>query len=130
MEFNFSFEGEDDDEEYLDLSDNEPRPIETVELEGVSFAFTDEVPDKKTLADPNVKRKAQESRSKRPGNYQDKKADGWSYACAHQKHLPNVCEKEQDRGTLECSCPCHEERGYEPPLLQGGSEQEEFLILD
>lgn len=126
MEFNFV---EDDDEEFLDLADVEN---DEQEVDGIGFAFTEAVPERKTLADPEVKTKAQASRRAQPRAYGDRVAQGWSLYCAHQQHLPNLCEREQDRGKVECSCPCHPKRGYvyrEPESLHRGDDEEEVLIL-
>jgi hypothetical protein len=128
VQFNFV---DDDDEELLDLETE--RPIEDVQVDGLNLAFEDEIPEAKTLADPEVKARARQSRGKTLRSYDDKIEAGWSYACAHPRHLPNFCEKEQERGNLECSCSCHEARGFTRPSESsdyGSSDEEEILILD
>ena len=123
------------EEDTLDLSDilGDDEEEEKIEVSSFELAFTEEVPEARTISDPEVRTKAQESRSKRPGSYADKVAAGWSYCCAHKRHLPNLCEREQDRGVLTCTCECHEARGYErpePERLHRSDDEEEILIFD
>lgn len=116
-------EDDDDDEEIIDL-----------ELDNDEFQFEEDIPDKRTLADPHVQAKAAQSRTSRKRrtktkDYAGKREDGWSYCCAHKDHLPNLCEREQTREGLTCTCPCHEDRGFNLDDSIRRYEDEEIIDL-
>lgn len=122
---NFNFVMDDDeDEEIIEIEVND----NTSEI----FSFEEEIPTKRSaLSDPEVQAKAQRSRkrSTKAKDYHGKRADGWSYCCAHMKHLSNLCEREQAREGMECSCPCHEERGFSLEDTVRRYEDEEIIDL-
>ena len=131
MEFVFIDEAQDEDDETLDISDLTPKK-KTAKKDS-RFNFIEDIPAPKSLADPKVKNKARESRQSKPRTFDDKMSSGWSYMCAHKEHLPNLCEREQERGQVSCSCPCHPERGFvlsEPESLHRSDEQEIVLTID
>lgn len=123
MSFNFIFE-EDEDEEVIDLEESDS-----------SFNFEEAIPTKKSaLADPEVQAKAREARSSKrrrtkTKDYAGKRADGWSYCCAHIQHLSNLCEREQAKEGVGCTCSCHEERGFDLENEIRRYEDEEYIDL-
>lgn len=134
----FNFIDEDDDDEIIDLEDTDDIVEVKAEVKRAAakagFAFEEEIPTKRTLADPEVKAKAAESRKSRKRStkgkdYAGKRADGWSYCCAHQKHLSNLCEREQTRELITCACSCHEERGFDLEDAIRRYEDEEVIDL-
>lgn len=134
--FNFIDEDEDD---VIDLEDTDDvieikEEIKRAATEAGIFSFEEDIPERRTLADPEVKEKAAKGRSKRrrrtqTKDYAGKRADGWSYCCAHPKHLSNLCEREQAKEGISCTCSCHEERGFDLDDAVRRYEDEEVIDL-
>lgn len=138
MNFNFVDEDEeyDEDDEILDLSVlSDDGPDEApVQVSGLTFEIEEEIPEKLSLTSPEVKARAKRGRRRSPAkmDYSGKLSLGWSFYCAHMKHLPTLCERGQTSGEVTCTCPCHEERGYvrpQPESLSGGDDEEFVLVL-
>lgn len=142
MHFNFI---EDDDDEELDLSDLlEPATVEVDELAAV---FESDIPERKTLKDPEVRSKARESRKAGFSTDEakaERRANGVAFYCTHfpyneygfdnsRPHYSKLCEQDQDRGKVTCTCHCHRERGYvrpEPEYIPGSDDEEILLLID
>lgn len=121
-----------EDEETLDLSDILFPKKEETSIADLTFSFEEEVPAARKVSDPEIQAKAREARkqSTKRLSYDNKIALGWSFLCAHREHLPNLCEREQDRGEFNCKCPCHKERGYvRPNRVSRGSDEEVILLI-
>lgn len=134
----FNFIDDDDDDEIIDLEDTDDIVEIKAEVERAvakaGFSFEEEIPTKRTLADPEVKAKAAQSRSSRKRrtktkDYAGKRADGWSYCCAHRDHLSNLCEREQVTVSTDCACYCHDERGFNLADAVRRHEDEEVIDL-
>jgi len=143
MAFNFVFDEEDTEDEELDLSDLlEP---DTVEVDEFAAVFEEDIPERKTLKDPEVKQRARESRktaSVSEEAVQERKDNGYAFYCARypyneyefdrsRPHYSNLCEQDQTRGKITCTCDCHAKRGYVRPESEyvPGSDDEEILLL-
>lgn len=131
----FTFVEEDEDNEVLDLEDvvEIKQEVERA-AKTAGFQFEDDIPERRTLADPEVKARAAEGRTRRrrrtsTKDYAGKRADGWSYCCAHREHLSNLCERIQVTDHLECKCGCHEERGFDLEDAVRRYEDEEVIEL-
>lgn len=127
----FHFVDEDeDDEEFLDLSDLDDEPLE---VDGLEFAFEGAVPKARSITDKEVQTKSKRTRNTRVKNmsYDGKREAGWSFYCAHKTHLPNLCERAMDEREVTCTCECHEDRQYvqSESRYVPGSDDEEILFL-
>ena len=145
MSFNFIFPEEEDDDEELDLSDlYEPA---TVEVDEFAAVFEEDIPERKTLKDPEVKEKVRSTRKSTAVTEEavnERKANGYAFYCARypyseygfdrtRPHYSSLCEQDQDRGKISCTCDCHTQRGYvrqEPEYIPGSDDEEILLLTD
>lgn len=103
-------------------------------IKGVGdFDFAEDIPEALTITDPEVKAKAAKGRQRRRRkvenqSYDNKRAAGWSLFCAHQEHLPNLCERYQLTEGYTCTCDCHERRGFVRPDELSESDDEAFVF--
>ena len=140
---NFTFIDEEEDEDTLDLSDVfEETEVESDSDPGVEFE--EDIPEARTLTDSTVKDKAAKSRGRKTVDREANLEAGYSFYCAAQPfneyefdrsrpHYSTLCEKDQSRGNITCTCPCHAIREYtrpEPEYIPGSDDEEILLLSD
>ena len=139
MEFTFIDEDTVEDEDTLDLSDIFEQEDSD---DNTGLEFEDDIPQAKTLSDPKVKDKAASSRKAKTVDYETNIKNGVAFYCARhpfneyefdrsRPHYSNLCEKDQSRGQITCTCSCHDFRNYTRPESKyvPGSDDEEILLL-
>lgn len=131
MDFNFVEEDEQvqEEDEGFDWSEFEDEDKETIEVDGLELAFDDEIPEARSITDPEVQKKAKKSRKKKrkKQSREAKKERGVSYLCASPNHYLNLCEREQRKGIISCTHKCHTERGFSVDSVSD-SDDEEFTF--
>lgn len=141
----FIFEDDTEEDEELDLSDLfESKEDKAIQTESDGLQFEEDIPERKSLKDPEVRAKASDSRKRTYVSKEERLAQGYSFYCAAQPyneyefdrsrpHYSNLCEEDQNRGKISCTCPCHELREYARPeskYIPGSDDEEIILFLD